>query len=125
MLLNRRKEPFRYVLKEPIAFDLHILSINGLPGPDKPVRAELMDISRSGCRLALPLQLHPEINNIRIGMDVLLNEDPLYLEGNLRWGREEAGHCSYGVLLDIAEADRDILPRELRQLAGASRIIVM
>ncbi|WP_313641483.1 PilZ domain-containing protein [Paenibacillus sp. FSL K6-0276] len=125
MSLNRRKEPFRYVLKEPISFEFHILSINGHPTPSKPVSALLYDISRSGCRLAVPLQLHVETNHIRVGMNIVLNEEPLYIEGTLLWGKEDSDKNYYGVRLDIAEADRDLLPRELRMLAGEQKIMVL
>lgn len=54
MNTNRRTEPFRYTLKEPVTLDLHILSINGIQVPSKPVRAVLFDISRSGCHLSFP-----------------------------------------------------------------------
>lgn len=125
MSQNRRKEPFRYTLKEPISLEFHILSINGHPAPSKPVSALLYDISRSGCRLAIPLQLHVESNHIRVGMSILLNEEPLYIEGTLLWGKEESDKRYYGVQLDIAEADRELLPRELRMLAGKQKIMVI
>lgn len=121
---NRRKSPFRYVLKEPVAFELQILDINGTPAPPKPVPAQLHDLSRSGCCVSIPLEIPVESNQVRIGMDMVLTEDPLYMEGIMRWDREENGRFFYGVELDIPESEHDTLPRELRMLAGARRIIV-
>lgn len=96
MSINNRKEPFRYTLKEPIHFEIYILSINGVNAPAKPIQAELCDISRSGCQLSFPLSLPVENNDIRIGMNMLLFEDPLYMEGTLRWGQEKIPHGTMG-----------------------------
>lgn len=122
---NRRKEPFRYTLKSPIPFEFQILTINGHLAPAKPVSALMLDISRSGCRLEIPLQLHVETNHITVGMNFVLYEEPLYIEGTLLWGKKDSDTHYYGVRLDIAEADRDMLPRELRMLAGEQKIMVL
>lgn len=124
MKINHRKEPFRYTFKEPVSFNLFIVSINGIPAPAKPVQALMYDISRSGCGLKMPLALRVDSNQIRISLNLVLHEEPLQLEGTLRWGREEADNHYYGVQLDIPEHERDRLPRELRLLAGQSKIIV-
>ena len=124
MITNRRNEPFRYTLKEPATFDLHILTINGIPVPSKPVSAVLFDISRSGCRLSFPLNVNPENNIVRIGMEMHLTEEPLYIEGILKWNQEQDGSYLYGIQLDIPESDRDRLPGILRKLAGEGKILV-
>lgn len=124
MAINLRREPFRYTLKEPISFEIFILSINGASAPPKPIQAELCDISRSGCQLSFPLNLHVESNNIRIGMNLLLFEDPLYLEGTLRWGKEENNRWHYGVQLEIQQGNHERLSREMRMLAGQGKIMV-
>ncbi|WP_054940379.1 PilZ domain-containing protein [Paenibacillus ihuae] len=121
---NRRTEPFRYTLKEPATFDLHILTINGIPVPPKPVSAQLYDISRSGCRLSIPLNINPDVNLVRIGMDMALSSESMYLEGTLRWYTEESDTFHYGIQLDIPEADKDRLPKMLRTLAGEGKILV-
>jgi hypothetical protein len=84
----------------------------------------MYDISRSGCGLKMPLALRVDSNQIRVSLNLVLHEEPLQLEGTLRWGREEADNHYYGVQLDIPEHERDRLPRELRLLAGQSKIIV-
>ncbi|ASA21174.1 PilZ domain-containing protein [Paenibacillus donghaensis] len=124
MTTNRRTEPFRYDLVEPASFELYILSINGNNVPSKPVSALLHDISRSGCRLSLLLNMQAEQNQIRVGMEMVLHEEPIYLEGTLKWNFEKDSRFHYGVQLDIPEHDRDRLPRELRLLAGERKIIV-
>lgn len=123
MIMNRRKEPFRYTMKDPVDFELHILSINGNPAPTKPVPARLYDISRSGCRIWIPLALHVSTNRIAIRLDLQLNQDPLQLEGELRWGPLEKDQNYYGVEFLIPEQEQDRLPRELRMLAGDGRIV--
>ncbi|MRN52289.1 PilZ domain-containing protein [Paenibacillus monticola] len=124
MTTNHRKEPFRYSFKEPIPFNLYIVSINGIPAPTKPIKAFMHNISQSGCRLWMPLALNVDTHQIRISMNLVLHEEPLCLEGTLRWGLEEADNHYYGVQLEIAEHDREQLPRELRLLAGQNKIIV-
>lgn len=124
MNTNRRTEPFRYTLKEPVAFDLHILTIDEIPVPTKPVRAVLFNISRAGCHLSLPLNLNPAKNRIRIGMELNLTDESMYTEGILKWNKIQQENFLYGVQLDIPEADRDRLPRILRMLAGEGKISV-
>ncbi|MCL6603532.1 MAG: PilZ domain-containing protein [Paenibacillus sp.] len=124
MYTNRRAEPFRYTLKEPSTFDLHILTINGIPVPPKPVSAVLIDISRSGCHLSFTLNVNIDNNLVRVGMELEIAEETLYLEGTLKWNKEQDGSFHYGAQLDIPEADRDRLPRVLRKLAGEGKIMV-
>jgi hypothetical protein len=124
MPINNRKEPFRYTLKEPMHFEIYILSINGMDGPSKTIQAVFRDISRSGCQLAFPLSLPVEHNDIRIGINLKLFEDLLYIEGTLRWGMEHNMVWRYGVQLEVAVEDQDRLSREMRMLAGQGKIIV-
>ncbi|MDQ0171198.1 PilZ domain-containing protein [Paenibacillus tundrae] len=124
MSINQRKTPFRYFLKQPITSEVYIISINGSPAPDKPIQAELCDISRSGCQLSFPLRLNVDSNEIRIGLDTTLTEEPLYMEGLLRWGAEKGNHWHYGVEFEVAEDQQERLFREMRKLAGQNRIIV-
>lgn len=124
MNTNRRTVPFRYTLKEPVTFELRILTINGIPVPSKPVKAVLFNISRSGCHLSFALNVNPENNLVRIGMEMDLTDEPMYIEGMLKWYREQEGSFHYGIQFDIPEADRERLPRVLRRLAGEGRILV-
>lgn len=124
MLVNKRKEPFRYTLKEPMPFEIYILSINGVQGSPKPIQAELLDISRSGCKLAFPLSLPIDNNDIRIGINLKLFEDFLYIEGTLRWGLEKDTLWHYGVQLVVEKEHQDRLSREMRMLAGQGKIVV-
>lgn len=122
---NRRKSPFRYVLEDPIEFELHIVSLNFTPAPRKPVSAQMHDISRSGCLVSLPLEIPVGKNRIRVALDFVLNEDPMHFEGHLRWNNEENGRHYYGVEMEVPEEQKDRLQLELRGLAGANRIRVM
>ncbi|MNO94480.1 PilZ domain protein [compost metagenome] len=124
MNTNRRTEPFRYTLKEPVTLDLHILTINGLQVPSKPVRAVLFNISRSGCHLSFPLNINVEDNLVRVGMEMDLTDESIYLEGILKWNREQQDSFHYGIQLDIPDADIERLPRVLRRLAGEGKILV-
>ncbi|GGH46975.1 hypothetical protein GCM10008014_10000 [Paenibacillus silvae] len=124
MPINNRKEPFRYTLKEPMSFEIYILSINGMDGPPKPIQAELCDISRSGCQIAFPLSLPVENNDIRIAINLKLSEDLLYVEGTLRWGMEKNTLWHYGVQLEVEKETQDRWSKEMRMLAGQGKIVV-
>ncbi len=121
---NRRKSPFRYVLKQPVAFELFILNINGQQVTSKPIQALLLDLSRSGCRISLPVEIPARDNEVHVNINMLLHEQPLEMDGKLQWHREEAGRFHYGVQLDVLSFSRDQLLRELRLLASKDRIII-
>ncbi|MHA7966922.1 PilZ domain-containing protein [Paenibacillus sp. CAU 1782] len=125
MTINRRQTPFRYVFKEPIAFELRFLSINGVQTPSKPVKAVLHNISKSGCCVWLPLLLPIEDRKIAVSLELVLNEELLTLVGELRWSLPDDEGNRYGIELSIPEQDHDLLPRELRELAGQGRIIAV
>lgn len=122
---NRRKSPFRYILDEPIAFELYIVSLNFTPAPRKPVQARMHDISRSGCLVSLPLEIPVGQNRICVALDFVLNQDLLHFEGQLRWNKQEDGRYYYGVEMNVPDDQKDRLQLELRGLAGANRIRVM
>ncbi|OBR64112.1 hypothetical protein A7K91_15955 [Paenibacillus oryzae] len=124
-MINRRQTPFRYVFKEPIAFELRLLSIDGVQTLSKPVKAILYNISKSGCCVWLPLLLPIEERQIEVSLGLVLNEEPLTLVGELRWSLPDDEGNRYGIKLNIPEEDHDILPRELRELAGHGRIIAV
>ncbi|MBJ6360748.1 PilZ domain-containing protein [Paenibacillus sp. GCM10012307] len=124
MPTNQRKEPFRYTLKEPIALEIYILSVNGTPAPAKPIPAELFDISRYGCQISLPLSLQVNSNEIRIRMNLILAEDPIILEGTLCWDRKQDSQWFYGVNLGTKADDQERFNKEMRVLAGQGRIVV-
>ncbi|MFD1885535.1 PilZ domain-containing protein [Paenibacillus wenxiniae] len=121
---NRRKSPFRYVLKQPVFFELFILNINGQTVTPKPIQALLLDLSRSGCRISLPVEIPARDNEVHVNINMLLHEQPLQMDGRLQWHREEAGRFHYGVQLDVLSFSRDQLLRELRLLASKDRIII-
>ncbi|WP_052723638.1 PilZ domain-containing protein [Paenibacillus wulumuqiensis] len=124
MTQNRRKTPFRYVLKEPVPFELHILQINSQSVKSKPLQALLLDLSSSGCRLSLPVDVQADHQEIRVSIHMLLHEEPLYLEGTLKWNRTESGRYHYGVQIEFPPNGRDQLLRELRILASKNKIII-
>ncbi|MEW4370757.1 PilZ domain-containing protein [Paenibacillus kandeliae] len=124
MIHNRRKSPFRYVLKQPVSFEMQIMHINGQIVDTKPVQALLLDLSRSGCRISLPLEIPAQNNTVHVRIRMLLHEEPLLLEGRLQWNRTEGGRYHYGIHLDTTSYNRDHLLRELRLLASKNLIII-
>ena len=122
---NRRKSPFRYVLENPIEFEMYLVSLNFTAAPRKPISAQMHDISRSGCLVSLPVEIPVGQNRIRVALDFVLNEDALHFEGYLRWAKEEENRHYYGVEMEVPEDQKDRLQLELRGLAGANRIRVM
>ncbi|MNW65894.1 hypothetical protein D3C74_443180 [compost metagenome] len=74
--------------------------------------------------MAFPLNVNPEINLVRVGMEMVLSAESMYIEGTLKWNREQDATFHYGIQMDIPEEDRDRLPSVLRRLAGEGKILV-
>ncbi|MCH1642723.1 PilZ domain-containing protein [Paenibacillus timonensis] len=125
MTTTRRAEPFRYSLNPPIAASLEILSIDGQALPCKPAQIDLIDISKSGCRVRTELDLYASSHAIRILLHVCLNEEIRTLPGEIRWQKElEPPNHHYGLLLELNDEEKETLNIELRGMAAARRIIV-
>lgn len=125
MITNRRQSPFRYVFKEPVEFELHLLSINGNAAPAKPVQARILNISRAGCCIAMGLSLPIEEHTICVRMEMVLHEEPITLQGELRWSLPDGDEFRYGIQLEMLPDGQERLSREMRELAGHKRIIAV
>ncbi|WP_178022559.1 PilZ domain-containing protein [uncultured Paenibacillus sp.] len=125
MTTTRRTEPFRYSLNPPILASLEILSIDGQALPCKPVQIDLIDISKSGCRVRTELNLHASSHAIRILLHVRLSDELRTFPGEIRWQKElEPPNHHYGLYLELSDKEKETLNVELRGMAAARRIIV-
>lgn len=125
MINTRRTEPFRYSLNPPIAASLEIVSIDGQALPLKPAQIELIDISKSGCRVRTELNLHASSHVIRVLLHVRLSDENRTFSGEIRWQRElESPNHHYGLHLELNDEEKEALNVELRGMAASRRIIV-
>ncbi|ASA21263.1 PilZ domain-containing protein [Paenibacillus donghaensis] len=108
---SSRKEPFRYVMNQPIDCWLEIPEG---PGSGKLTEAVLLDLSHSGCKVRTSLNLRFTAGDTKLIIHFHLNEVKLQFEGSVRWGwMFGLGQYQYGIRLDLTEDEEELLLREL------------
>ena len=109
-----RKEPFRYVMNQPLDCWLEVPLSNTGPGAGKLTEGVLLDLSRSGCKVRTSLNLRFTAGDTKLIIHLQLNEDKLQLVGSVRWGwMYGLGQYQYGVRLKLEEAEEEQLLREI------------
>lgn len=83
---SSRKEPFRYVMNQPIDCWLEIPASNSGPGAGKLTEGILLDLSRSGCKVRTSLNLRFTAGDTKLIIHFQLAEEKLQYEGSVRWG---------------------------------------
>lgn len=125
-MTTRRSEPFRYTMTTPLPCWFEIREINGLPVHSKLAEVELLDISKSGCRVQSKLDFRASNNQIQATVHARLNEELHLFPGSIRWQKEcEDSVFHYGLSLELTEEMKELLNVELRSLAAARRIVVL
>ncbi|MBP2000433.1 hypothetical protein J2Z69_001464 [Paenibacillus shirakamiensis] len=123
--INHRKEPFRYSLELPLPCAIEINEINGKAMNTKLAEAELIDLSRGGCKIRIPLDLHASAHTIRGKIHLQLNEEKLIFNTEIRWqNSQQSDHYLYGLALYLNTEDQEKLNAELRTMAGSNKIKV-
>lgn len=114
MDVSSRKEPFRYVMNQPLECWIEVPISSSGPGAGKLTEAVLLDLSRSGCKVRTPLNLRFTANDTKLVIHLQLNEEKLKLVGSVRWGwMFGLGQYQYGVKLKLNEDEEERLYREL------------
>ncbi|MBY3624656.1 PilZ domain-containing protein [Acinetobacter sp. CUI P1] len=114
MDVSSRKEPFRYVMNQPLECWIEVPMSSSGPGAGKLTEAVLLDLSRSGCKVRTPLNLRFTAGDTKLVIHLQLNEEKLQLVGSVRWGwMFGLGQYQYGVKLKLNEDEEDQLHREL------------
>jgi hypothetical protein len=114
MDVSSRKEPFRYVMNQPLECWIEVPISSSGPGAGKLTEAVLLDLSRSGCKVRTPLNLRFTANDTKLVIHLQLNEEKLKLVGSVRWGwMFGLGQYQYGVKLKLNEDEEERLHREL------------
>jgi hypothetical protein len=114
MDVSSRKEPFRYVMNQPLECWIEVPISSSSPGAGKLTEAVLLDLSRSGCKVRTPLNLRFTANDTKLVIHLQLNEEKLKLVGSVRWGwMFGLGQYQYGVKLKLNEDEEERLHREL------------
>ncbi|WHY21827.1 PilZ domain-containing protein [Paenibacillus sp. G2S3] len=114
MDVSSRKEPFRYVMNQPLECWIEVPMSSSGPGAGKLTEAVLLDLSRSGCKVRTPLNLRFTTGDTKLVIHLQLNEEKLQLVGSVRWGwMFGLGQYQYGVKLKLNEDEEERLLREL------------
>lgn len=114
MDVSSRKEPFRYVMNQPLECWIEVPMSSSGPGAGKLTEAVLLDLSRSGCKVRTPLNLRFTAGDTKLVIHLQLNEEKLQLVGSVRWGwMFGLGQYQYGVKLKLNEDEEERLLREL------------
>lgn len=114
MDVSSRKEPFRYVMNQPLECWIEVPMSSSGPGAGKLTEAVLLDLSRSGCKVRTPLNLRFTAGDTKLVIHLQLNEEKLQLVGSVRWGwMFGLGQYQYGVKLKLNEDEEERLHREL------------
>ncbi|HBS44053.1 MAG TPA: PilZ domain-containing protein [Paenibacillus sp.] len=114
MDVSSRKEPFRYVMNQPLECWIEVPISSSGPGAGKLTEAVLLDLSRSGCKVRTPLNLRFTAGDTKLVIHLQLNEEKLQLVGSVRWGwMFGLGQYQYGVKLKLNEDEEEQLHREL------------
>lgn len=114
MVETSRKEPFRYVMNQPLDCWLEVPSSKAGVGPSKLTEGVLLDLSRSGCKVRTALNLRFTAGDTKLIIHLRLNEEKLQLIGSVRWGwMYGLGQYQYGVRLKLEEPEEEQLMREL------------
>ncbi|CAM4384825.1 PilZ domain-containing protein [Paenibacillus tarimensis] len=123
MTASRRQEPFRYQFTTPESCLFQISEINGKVIESRHARADLIDIHKSGCKLAAQLDLRVEINHVKLMIDFPFSEEgPLLVSGDVRWQLQEQDRYLYGVQFSADAELKERIKAELRKLAGSKKI---
>lgn len=114
MVISSRKEPYRYVMNQPLECWIEVPASNTGPGAGKLTEALLLDLSRSGCKVRTPLNLRFTAGDTRLIIHLQLNKEKLELVGSVRWGwMFGLGQYQYGVKLKLDDAEEEKLLSEL------------
>ncbi|MCP3772305.1 PilZ domain-containing protein [Paenibacillus sp. MZ04-78.2] len=125
MYQNKRSDAFRFSLNTPLVCYFEVTNINGTSTSSTPVKATLMDISNSGCKIVTPLNLNAASNKLQIILHVQLQEELLKLNGSIRWQLQSTNTLNhYGVNFIMNESEKRHLHARLRTLTALRKITV-
>ncbi|GGA36272.1 PilZ domain-containing protein [Paenibacillus physcomitrellae] len=125
-MITRRKEPFRYSMKEPVECQLELTTVNRMSFSGKLVPAKLIDISKNGCRIRSFLDLKASEHFIECRIHLRLNEENFIFPGHVRWQRiMDDTEYDYGVHLLLTDNEKEQINIQLRGLAAERKIKVM
>ncbi|ANS75538.1 hypothetical protein AWM70_13785 [Paenibacillus yonginensis] len=125
-MITRRKEPFRYSMQEPVECQLELTTVNRMSLSGKLIPAQVIDISKNGCKIRSALDLKASEHFIECRIHLRLNEQQFIFPGQIRWQRNLDGFShDYGIHLLLTEDEKEQINVQLRGLAAERKIIVM
>ncbi|WP_106768615.1 PilZ domain-containing protein [Paenibacillus faecalis] len=123
--MKSRKEPFRYSLTTPISCLLELIEFNGTSVKSKPAEAELINLSKTGCKIRSSLNLHADTNQVMVKIHLPLTESPIVCPATIQWQRtDDSIRYEYGLKLHLPPSENERILIDLRTLAAERKIVV-
>lgn len=93
---SRRNDPLRYLFNPPIPCLLRASGLNKEVMSNLPVEAEMLDLSRNGCKIELPTHFQTDDPAMKLMITFQLS-DSLQLNGQVRWHEKKWNSYAYGI----------------------------
>ena len=93
---SRRNDPLRYLFNPPIPCVLRASGLNNEVISKLPVEAEMLDLSRNGCKIELPMHFQTNDPTMKLMITFQLS-DSLQLNGQVRWHEKKWNSYAYGI----------------------------
>jgi hypothetical protein len=124
MSKNRRQDPFRYLFTSPLHCEFHISEIDRKVVSSKIAEAFLLDISKSGCRLATPLDLGSKSHDLKINitLPVDVQGETLTVPAVVRWQSGDESENVYGVSFEAGN-NKELMMHAIRALGNDKKIV--
>jgi hypothetical protein len=120
---NARKEPFRYQFTTDFACVFKILEINEKQVSTKLAEATMLDMSKSGCKLATPLNLNSVSNKLKLSVTFQVEDREFSLPGFICWQNNSNSNCFYGIHFEIQEQGKQQILDVIRALASDKKVV--
>lgn len=111
----KRKESFRHVFEQDVdvKYKLYSEKIDNEAHLESE-SCRLVDLSPSGARIALSMNLPTEMQMFQIELNFVLYAKPISVVGFVKWKRPQNGEYLYGIDLDVDEEMQALIIYELK-----------
>ncbi|WP_146552397.1 PilZ domain-containing protein [Rummeliibacillus sp. SL167] len=107
----KRKESFRHVFERNVTVEYKVFSEQG---KGKSEFCRLVDLSPSGAKIAMPMNLPVEKQTFQIELDFVLYAKPISVKGTVKWKLTQNGGYLYGIDLEENEVVEELIISELK-----------
>jgi hypothetical protein len=124
MIKNVRKDPFRYQFTHDFSCLFKILEINEKQVSTKLAEATLLDVSKSGCKLATALDLNSVTNKMKLRVSFEVEGMEFSVPGSVRWQSNTHPNCLYGINFELQDKQKEQILFAIRTLANNRHVVV-